>query len=445
MNRIVLFLFLIVSLGVTAQESEKYYWEGFKYQSKLKLEKATDAYCKAFKASESKSNINSRELYYLTFAHAEIAKIYSGVSIFSNKSDNILTAYNSVKKVFEYYAILYQRNELAYIKDFERVKILTTAKESLKSIYTIKPDLFPSKDKINNDTNTTLGVELDWKNDYLAIVKKYTTLNKSIEENYLKDNDVILEITTANDYKYYSLLDFIITNRIPGDGSDGDTFRVKLVRNGQVEYTQIKKYLKQIKIEPISTKENRPANNKEDKTVTLTVSGTGKTKEDAQKNALRSAIEQAFGAFVSAKTEILNDSVIKDEIVSITSGNIQGFEVLSEGELPNGLVVSTLKTTISITKLTSFAESKGAEVEFKGAIFAMDIKLQKINEQNELKAIENLITICDALLNNSLDYSLSLKDPVIIDQKKELYQLDLIIKAKTNSNYSVFLNNFWKQ
>ena len=45
----------------------------------------------------------------------------------------------------------------------------------------------------------------------------------------------------------------------------------------------------------------------DDKTVTLTVSGTGKTLEEAKKNALRSAIEQAFGAFISSKTEILND------------------------------------------------------------------------------------------------------------------------------------------
>ncbi len=442
MKNILVFILLIISLSSLAQESEKYYWEGFKYQSKLKLEKATDAYCKAIKASESKPNINSRELYYLTFAHGEIAKIYSGASIFSNNTENILTAYNSVKKVFEYYAILYQRNELAYIKDFERVKILTTAKESLKNIYTIKPDLFPSNDKINNDTNTTLGVELDWKNDYLAIVKKYTTLNKSIEENYLKDNDVILEITTANDYKYYSLLDFIITNRIPGDGSDGDVFRVKLVRNGQVEYTQIKKYLKQTKIEPISAKENRPANNKEDKTVTLTVSGTGKTKEDAQKNALRSAIEQAFGAFVSAKTEILNDSVIKDEIVSITSGNIKSYEVVAESQLSDKNFVSTLTTVVSLNKLISFAESKGVVVEFKGSAFAMNIRLQKLNEEAEFTTIKNLCKVNKDILSNSLDYSIEVGNPKLVDGASEQYEIDMKITATPNENYSKWYSYF---
>ena len=52
----------------------------------------------------------------------------------------------------------------------------------------------------------------------------------------------------------------------------------------------------------------------ENKTITLTVSGTGKNLEEAKNNALRSAIEQAFGAFISSKTEILNDNLVKDEI-----------------------------------------------------------------------------------------------------------------------------------
>ena len=62
-------------------------------------------------------------------------------------------------------------------------------------------------------------------------------------------------------------------------------------------------------------------------TVTLTVVGSGKTIEEAKTNALRSAIEQAYGVFVSSNTEILNDELIKDEIVSISSGNIKEFKI----------------------------------------------------------------------------------------------------------------------
>ena len=53
----------------------------------------------------------------------------------------------------------------------------------------------------------------------------------------------------------------------------------------------------------------------DDKTVTITLSGRGNTQNEAQQNALRSAIEQAFGTFISTKTEILNDALVKDEVV----------------------------------------------------------------------------------------------------------------------------------
>lgn len=56
--------------------------------------------------------------------------------------------------------------------------------------------------------------------------------------------------------------------------------------------------------------------------VILTVSADGTTKEEAVKAALRSAIEQAYGTFVSANTTLLNDELVKDEIVNYTSGNI---------------------------------------------------------------------------------------------------------------------------
>ena len=91
----------------------------------------------------------------------------------------------------------------------------------------------------------------------------------------------------------------------------------------------------------------------EDKTVSLTVSGTGKTIEEARLNALRSAIEQAFGAFISSKTEILNDNLVKDEIISVANGNVQKYDIVSQVELPKIGYAITLSATVSISKLTS--------------------------------------------------------------------------------------------
>lgn len=63
--------------------------------------------------------------------------------------------------------------------------------------------------------------------------------------------------------------------------------------------------------------------------VTLVVSGDGETKDKAINIALRSAIEQAYGTFVSANTTIVNDELTRDEIVTISNGNIKGYKELS--------------------------------------------------------------------------------------------------------------------
>ena len=125
-------------------------------------------------------------------------------------------------------------------------------------------------------------------------------------------------------------------------------------------------------------------------TVKLTVNGQGATKEEATANALRSAIEQSFGVFVSANTQILNDEVVKDEIATIASGNIKEFKELGCITLPNGDQSISLSATVSIGNLISYAKSKGASAEFAGQLFAMNMKMRKLNAENERKVIEHL-------------------------------------------------------
>lgn len=170
-----------------------------------------------------------------------------------------------------------------------------------------------------------------------------------------------------------------------------------------------------------------------DKTVTLTVSGTGKTIEEAKTNALRSAIEQAFGAFISSKTEILNDNLVKDEIVSVTNGNIQKYDIVSQVELSKNSYAVTLITTVSISKLTSFAESKGVVIEFKGGMFGANIKLQKLNERNELNACSNIFGTIHELMQNSFDYTIKTNEPILF--KEDVYSIEFNVEATPNEIY----------
>lgn len=181
----------------------------------------------------------------------------------------------------------------------------------------------------------------------------------------------------------------------------------------------------------------------DNKTVTLNVSAQGKTISEAKQNALRDAIEQAFGTFVSSNTEILNDELVKDEIVSVSNGNIQDYKVISEVQLPDGSFATTLKATVSVTKLTSFVESKGVEAELKGNLFAFNIKQQELNELNEKKAVDNITNVTLKLLENSFYGTISPKEPFL--KKENVYTLPYLIEIhsskNTNSAVTYFIEN----
>ena len=171
-----------------------------------------------------------------------------------------------------------------------------------------------------------------------------------------------------------------------------------------------------------------------DKTVTLTVTGQGKTIDDARTKALRSAIEQAFGAFISSNTTILNDNLVKDEIVSVTNGNIQKYDVLNETPLTEGGYATTLRTIVSVSKLTSFCESKGVTVEFKGGLFTINIKQQMLNEQAETKAIWETLFLLNPIMNQSFDYTIKTSDPKSLDDKNINWEIPFTISVSSNKN-----------
>jgi len=184
------------------------------------------------------------------------------------------------------------------------------------------------------------------------------------------------------------------------------------------------------------------ANAQDEKTVTLVVSGQGITQDEAKQNALRSAIEQAFGAFISSKTEILNDNLVKDEIVSVANGNIQKFEIISEVQIPNGVYATTLKATVSVTKLTSFVESKGVVVEFKGSLFAFNVFNQQLSEKNEITALENLKNILSQLPDRSFDYTISMEEPRSESGDNSKFLIPLKITCKANDNLRQWVELF---
>ena len=178
----------------------------------------------------------------------------------------------------------------------------------------------------------------------------------------------------------------------------------------------------------------------ENKNVSITVSGSGKSLDDAKQSALRSAIEQAYGSFISIKTEIFNDQVVADQMSSVSSGNIQSYEMLNESQLPDGSWGVTLKALVSISKLTSFVEAKGIAIEIKGGMFALNIKQQLLNEQGEIKAVSEMVVLLHEPMQISFDYVIKSSEPKSLDAESKNWEIPLAVTATTNKNIDFCAN-----
>ena len=93
-------------------------------------------------------------------------------------------------------------------------------------------------------------------------------------------------------------------------------------------------------------------------TVTLITSGEGVNKTEAINSALRNALEQTYGAFVSSNTQFLNDELVLDEVSMLSSGNIQNYNLISELKQPDGTFNVTVEATLSIGQMVSYLVNK---------------------------------------------------------------------------------------
>jgi hypothetical protein len=308
--------------------------------------------------------------------------------------------------------------------------------------------------KIDNETKFYceyfLGYDLIVKDEYKKALDKYKDLLVFCEQNTIDDSYGNIRKCKKDIKSRIKSLEIIIAN-LPTENNPPPETNNTISENSQNNVIS-----ETIKDEDNKTdnNENKTSNdldsnfsnkdisNNNNKTVTLTVSGTGKTLEEAKTNALRSAIEQAFGAFISSKTEILNDNLINNELVSVANGNVKNYDVVSQVEIPGNGFGITIKANVSIDKLNSFAESKGIAIEFKGGLFAQNIKLQKLNEQNELTACINIYSVIHELLQNGLDYTVETEDPKLL--RDDIFTIKFMVKAKPNANYinaKEYLNN----
>lgn len=146
--------------------------------------------------------------------------------------------------------------------------------------------------------------------------------------------------------------------------------------------------------------------------VNIVSDGSAPTKEKALTNALRNAIEKAFGAFISSSTKIENGRLLYEEIATVSQGSIVSYQLIGE-------VLSPMKNewTINITALVSpskiieFTKAKGIEVTFKGPQFAQNTLIEEYYKSQEPIIFNNFINQID--FTRLFSYSISIREPVL--------------------------------
>lgn len=179
-----------------------------------------------------------------------------------------------------------------------------------------------------------------------------------------------------------------------------------------------------------------------DNTVTLVVSGDGATKDEAIKQALRSAIEQTFGTFFSANTEVLNDEIIRDEIVTVSTGNITDYKEINTLKNEDNTYSTIVEATVSIGKLANFVKSKGMSVEIAAGMFAMNMKIRELNRRNEHKAVSDLYKKLSKMTSEykMFDYKLILSEPYLKYSNSDKYAVEATIEITPNQNLANYRN-----
>lgn len=173
--------------------------------------------------------------------------------------------------------------------------------------------------------------------------------------------------------------------------------------------------------------------------VTLITSGEGATKKEALDNALVAAVEQAYGIYVSGDTHILNDELIRDEVIQIKRGNITKYSILNESQISRLKYSAIVEATVSADNLLKFAQSKGAACELAGKTLAANVALKKLYIKNGVDAMRQLYNAMGYVVPKMYDYKLEVGDPIVFND--DVY-VSISIDCVLNDNYDTFVEMF---
>lgn len=176
--------------------------------------------------------------------------------------------------------------------------------------------------------------------------------------------------------------------------------------------------------------------------IKIVSSGEGSTEREAIHNALRGALEDAYGAFISSSTIIENDILVTDEISTLTKGNIKKYQIIYSILNGNKYVVN-VESIVSLDKFSNYCTSKGMKVEYDGAALNLTLKMLQYNKENRRKMMNHLLLQLSQMTDyyDMYNYKLKITEQTISDSK---VWITTNVSCKKNKNFNVLYDFVYK-
>jgi len=165
--------------------------------------------------------------------------------------------------------------------------------------------------------------------------------------------------------------------------------------------------------------------------------GFGANPDQALQKALRNAVEEAVGSYISSNTLIENDDLIEDKILSLSRGFIKDFRTLSTEKI-DGETKVTVAAIVTGDQVIETLKSSGVEVEIKGNLLFSQFSDFQSQMDDEAKLVESLFSEVPA--NSPFDFIVSNDTPVQLEGQSG-FKVQLSVKAVVNKNYTILMQN----
>lgn len=159
--------------------------------------------------------------------------------------------------------------------------------------------------------------------------------------------------------------------------------------------------------------------------------GVGATSEAATHAALRSAVEQGVGVFVTSQTRVENDRLIQDRILSMSTGFVRRYQVVETRQGPSGVEVRLL-AEVGLTPLREALQAAGVQVQLSGRTLFANLDQEDEKRRQEVQVLSSLFWE-DVDRPSAWDFQVQLGTPLAANTG--FSKVPLTVLARPNGNY----------